>query len=246
MTGKTKDSKPKTMRGIPLTNEIILRMRQLFLLMDENDDRKPALSLRGISEKLGEEFGRSVRIETISRQAKKRGWTQLRNTSKLIDTKSRKEQVKQAIVDTNEGTNLLEFAAKYTKTLDAVTGSSAKLLARYLSAHAETWERWDRIRREGRTLTPSEREFFHDHLMKPDTLIKILGMGSNLANNNVLQIFIAKYEQTVNDNAGSEDDPVIHGWEDDGNPDPPMPPPIGEGRLIDVPTNEGDPDGEVD
>jgi hypothetical protein len=99
--------------------------------------------------------------------------------------------------DAIEDVDVLVFAKDYTKMLSQLSTQAAYGLGQKLNRHLVSWKILEQWQKGETKLTDAEQAVHRSLLMKTSELLRVMSLGSTFASNNILQVFIQKFEQTV-------------------------------------------------
>lgn len=118
--------------------------------------------------------------------------------------------------DAVDDVDVLVFAKEYTRMLSQLSTQAAYGLGQMLNRHLASWKILEQWRKGEVVLDDDQLALQRAALMKSSELMRVMGLGSTFASNNILQVFIQKFEQTV-------EQTNFFGWVGDDEALPPPP-----------------------
>ena len=216
---------------LPISDEVKATVRELYLQIDETTG-DPALTQADICDRVVKDFDVKLGRSTIATWVREGRWRSLRDVvqarvresaiRKVVTPAAQRDSVNEAVEFVEKGTDVLKYAKTYTDLLAKVTERAAHGLGGYLARHLEAWVILEKYRRRELQLQTARLNELRGHLLKPGELCRILALGGNLANNNILQVFISQYQATV-------ETTNFYTWLDGGPEPPEAPPPMHAG-----------------
>jgi hypothetical protein len=185
-----------------LPEKVVCRMQELYCAVDPAT-LKPAYWPTEIVRILAAEFDVEIATNSVYNNAKRHGWDHQREEAKKrIEERLPSPQVAAAVVELEERTEVLAFVRKHLKLVAQVSERAAYALGHMLDRHLACWKKLEDARRGNLKASARELAEWRAGLVSPNLLVRVLGLGGTLANNNLMQVFIgqlnAKVEETRN------------------------------------------------